>query len=113
MDVCKVHVLKCATPPWELTPGTYIHHEKHEIPIDTKLSVVMERFGCNNADPKKNKVYEVQEAGNGKWSSGMIHSGDQKEKMGKAIKEFGWNTTRTGKPGEPPVVWVWFTKGGD
>lgn len=41
----------------------------------------------------------------------MTFKGDNKDRMKAPIGSFGWNGKRTGSPGEPPVVWVWATKG--
>ena len=70
----------------------------------------MQQLGATNEDAKKNKLHELQEAGNGRWSKGITIAGDDKDKVKKGITEFGWDKTRTGNPGERPVVWLWVTK---
>ncbi len=70
----------------------------------------MQNLGCTNADAKKNVLYEVAEQGNGKWVKGLTIRGDDKDRVKKAIREFGWDGTRTGNPGERPVVWLYVTK---
>lgn len=37
--------------------------------------------------------------------------GDDKDRVKKAISEFGWDKTRTGNRGERPIVWLYVTKG--
>lgn len=39
-----------------------------------------------------------------------MNKGDDKDRVKKAISEFGWDKTRTGLPGERPVVWLYITK---
>ena len=70
----------------------------------------MQNLGCTNEDPKKNKMHEVQEAGQGKWVKGLSICGDDKDRVKKLIKNLGWDKTRTGNPGERPIVWLYCTK---
>ncbi|RFU27701.1 hypothetical protein B7463_g8645, partial [Scytalidium lignicola] len=110
---CKFHVFKTPIPPWQAPvckedPTT---HVKLLIPTNITVKELMQNLGCNNADPKKNKIYELAEIGGGRWSRGLTMCGDDKERMKKKITEFGWDKTRTGKSGEKPVVWLWLSKG--
>jgi hypothetical protein len=71
-ECCKIHLILGSTPPWEL-PANYsaLQHIKRMVPINTKMADVMKNFGCTGADPAKNILFEVQEAGNGRWVKGM------------------------------------------
>jgi hypothetical protein len=109
----RIHVFKTgATPPWQLTLFTYddSHHKKLLVPSSTTVKELMQNLGCNNDDPKKNKLYEVTEQGNGKWVKGISASGDDKDKMKKMIKDVQWGSNRTGNVGELPLVWLYMTK---
>jgi hypothetical protein len=72
---CKIHVFTTKTPPWQST--TMLHswnnstHVKLFVPVSTTLKELMQGLGCNNGDPKKNVLHEVQEGGNGKWLKGI------------------------------------------
>jgi hypothetical protein len=108
-----IHVFKTGpTPPWRQTlwSGDASNHVKLFVPCMTTVKQLMQNLGCTNGDPKKNKIHEVQEAGNGRWVKGITISGDEKDKVKKSIAEFGWDTSRTGQPGGRPVVWLWCTK---
>jgi len=35
---------------------------------------LMQKLSCTNPEPKKNKLYEIVELGNGKWSKGLVIS---------------------------------------
>lgn len=109
----KIHVFKTgSTPPWRqiLWPGDTRNHVKLVVPCATTVKELMQNLGCTNKDPKKNQVHEVQETGNGRWVKGLTISGDEKDKIKKKIADFGWDKSRTGAPGERPVVWLWCTK---
>ena len=82
------------------------------MPANTVVKDLMQNLGCTNDDPSKNILYEITEKGNGQWSPGLKISGNEKDKVKKPISQFGWNMSRTGHPGEPPVVWLWVTKEG-
>ena len=49
----------------------------------------MKRIGCDDADDKKNVVYEVVEKGNGKWAVGLRVNMDDKDKMKGNLGKFG------------------------
>ena len=109
----KIHVFKTGpTPPWRqvLWSGDASNYVKLLVPCTTTVKVLMQNLGCTNSDAKKNKLHEIQEAGNGRWVKGITITGDEKDKVKKSISDFGWDKTRTGAPGERPVVWLWCTK---
>ncbi len=72
----------------------------------------MQNLGCTNPVAGKNVLYEICEKGNGRWASGIRITGNDKDKVKKEIKDFGWDQLRTGHPGERGVVWLWVTKDG-
>lgn len=80
------------------------------VPVNTSVGELMKRLGCDNKDAKKNVVHEVVEKGNGLWNKGLTIKGDEKDKVKKAIKDYGWDKTRTGFPGQRQVVWLYLTK---
>lgn len=70
----------------------------------------MQNLGCTNPEAKLNKLYEVVEAGAGKWARGLSVKGDMKDMVKKEIRALGWDKTRSGGPGERPIVWLYCTK---
>ncbi|KAH8819793.1 hypothetical protein F5884DRAFT_744183 [Xylogone sp. PMI_703] len=112
-ETCKFHVFKTPKPPWQtrVFKDDASTHVKLAVPTNVTVKELMQNLGCNNPDPKKNKIHEVAEIGGGRWSKGLTMCGDDKERMKKKITEFGWDKTRTGRPGERPVVWLWLSKG--
>lgn len=73
----------------------------------------MKQIGCDNADDKKNVIYEVVEKGSGLWAVGMRVNMDDKDKMKQNLGKFGWNAARNGNlaAGGRPIVWLWREKG--
>lgn len=108
---CRFHVFKTPRPPWQhpVSKADPATHAKLLIPTNITVKELMQNLGCDNPDAKKNKLYELAEVGDGRWSKGLTMCGADKERM-KKITDFGWDATRTGKPGEKPVVWLWLTK---
>ncbi|KAH7159637.1 hypothetical protein B0J13DRAFT_519093 [Dactylonectria estremocensis] len=107
----KVHVFKSNTSPWNLAPNAPIKFIAVHIPSNTKLGDLLKGYGCTNPIAKMNQCYELWSAGNGKWYSGINFAGDNKEMLKKTMEDVGWNDKRTGKPGEAPIVCLWFKKG--
>jgi hypothetical protein len=106
----KVHVIKSREPPWRLAPGTQLTFGGYHVPVNATLGELMSGFGATNANAKKNRITEVVEGGNGRWYKGVTFSGDNSANMKMGLKEIGWDASRTGRPGEKPVVWIWVTK---
>ncbi|KAI0179627.1 hypothetical protein GGR52DRAFT_527767 [Hypoxylon sp. FL1284] len=106
----KLHVIKSSVAPWRLSEGMSMHFGAFVVPVGTTLEELLAGFGATNSQPKKNKVTEVIQGGNGKWYRGVTFSGDKSADMKKTIGELGWDSTRTGRPQEKPVVWLWVTK---
>lgn len=69
----------------------------------------MEGFGANNPDKRLNTVTEVAQGGNGRWIKGLSFSGADKEDVRMTIGQVGWDQSRTGKKGEKPVVYLYFS----
>jgi hypothetical protein len=111
---CKIHVFKTKEKPWQTTvfKEDSSKHVKLFVPTGTTVKELMQNLGCTNEDAKKHILYEVVEAGNGQWKVGAKFIGDDKDKVKKAISEYGWRGDRTGHPGEKPIVWLWVTKDG-
>ena len=109
---CRFHVFTVKSPPWQISVNKNdpTSHLKLMVPTNITVKELMQQLGCNNEDPKKNVLHEITEQGNGRWCKGLTMTGDDKERMKKNIVEFGWDMTRTGNPGERPVVWLWLTK---
>ncbi|KAI1407999.1 hypothetical protein F5Y13DRAFT_116063 [Hypoxylon sp. FL1857] len=105
----KLHVIKSSTAPWRLPEGMSMHFGAYHVPVSTTLTELMTGFGAMNPLPKKNKVTEVLQGGSGKWYKSITYAGDE-DAASKTLKELGWDSTRTGRPGEKPVVWLWITK---
>jgi len=105
---CKIHVLKCATPPWQLEGTEQVPFNAHMVPTCVTIKTLMQQFGCDNAEPVKNVMHEVVQGGNGKWYRGVTVTGDQVDKCAKRVGEMGWGVQRNGKEAE--VVWLYFTK---
>lgn len=106
----KVHVIKSRDPPWRLPPGMNLQFAAYHVPVQTTLGDLMKGFGATNSSAKKNKITEVVEGGNSRWYKGVTFSGDSKDDMKKTLKDLGWDSSRTGRQGEKPVVWLWVTK---
>lgn len=107
----KIHVLKTgATPPWQLPPHFAQPFHAAHVPVSTTLAELLQGFGATNPVAKKNKCYEVVQGGNGKWYKGLCFNGDEKDAMKMTLKDLGWDRTRSGKPGEKPVVYLYITK---
>src|SRR6185369_10016345 len=106
----KVHVIKSPIPPWQCEPNTKLPFNAVHVPCNVSLGDLLKGFGCKNDTPKKNVVHEVVSGGGGRWYKGMSFHGDMKGMMEKTIKDVGWDETRTGQPGEKPVVCLYFTK---
>ncbi|OAQ67870.1 hypothetical protein VFPPC_04202 [Pochonia chlamydosporia 170] len=106
----KAHVFRSNTPPWQLPATAQLPFKAVHIPCNTTLEELLKGFGCTNPVPKKNKVFEIQSAGGGKWYKGLEVNGGNKDLIKKTIKDIGWDATRTGNPREKPVVCLWFCK---
>ncbi|KAI0475711.1 hypothetical protein GGR56DRAFT_666580 [Xylariaceae sp. FL0804] len=105
----KIHVLKSSTPPWH-NEAKSSYYSAFMVPTDTTIETLMARFGAFNSKKKLNKVTEVVEGGGGFWHRGIVISGDQKDKIKKTLRDFGWDASRTGRRSEKPAVWLWITK---
>ncbi|KHO00590.1 uncharacterized protein MAM_01368 [Metarhizium album ARSEF 1941] len=106
----KAHVFRSNIPPWQLPATAQLPFKAVHIPCNTTVEELLKGFGCTNPVPKKNKVFEMQSAGGGKWYKGLEVNGANKDLIKKTIKELGWDATRTGNPREKPVVRLWFCK---
>ncbi|OHF02073.1 hypothetical protein CORC01_02652 [Colletotrichum orchidophilum] len=106
----KIHVFRTTTPPWQLPTNARIQFSAFHVPVNTTLAELLKGFGATNANPKKNKCFEIVQAGNGRWYKGLCFSGDDKEMMKKSLAEVGWDAGRNGVAGGKPVVCVWLVK---
>ncbi|TQN67693.1 hypothetical protein CSHISOI_07752, partial [Colletotrichum shisoi] len=100
----KIHVFRTSTPPWQLPANARVPFAAFHVPVNTTLTEVLKGFGALNPNPKKNKCFEIVQAGNGKWYKGLCFAGDDKDMMKKSIADIGWDAGRTGLPGQKPVV---------
>ncbi|KAH8668950.1 hypothetical protein BX600DRAFT_496943 [Xylariales sp. PMI_506] len=106
----KIHVLKSRDPPWRLPAGSSLRYAAYHVPVRTTLGDLMKGFGATHPSAKRNRITEVVEGGSGRWYKGVTFAGNERDDMARTIKEIGWDMTRTGRPGEKPVVWLWVTK---
>ncbi|KAH6653337.1 hypothetical protein BKA67DRAFT_593294 [Truncatella angustata] len=106
----KIHVIKSRDPPWRLPAGMSMNFEAYHVPVIVTLECLMNGFGATNPVAKKNKITEVCEGGNNRWYKGMTWSADDEDEMKKTLKELGWDNSRSGRPHEKPVIWIWVTK---
>lgn len=108
----KIHVFRTGdTPPWNLPPSFASPFHAVHVPVSTTLGDLLRGFGATNPEARKNKVFEVHQGGSGKWYKGQCYAGDDEKSMDMAIKEVGWDQTRTGLPGGKPVVYLYVTNG--
>ncbi|KAI4863309.1 hypothetical protein F4820DRAFT_427591 [Hypoxylon rubiginosum] len=106
----KLHVIKSPIAPWRLGEGMSMNFGAYHVPLHITLAELLVGFGARNPLPKKNRVTEIIQGGNGKWYRGVTFSGESMDDMKKTLDDLGWDDTRTGRPGEKPVVWLWITK---
>ncbi|KAK1980881.1 hypothetical protein LZ30DRAFT_782424 [Colletotrichum cereale] len=106
----KIHVFRTAQPPWQLPANARVPFAAFHVPVGTTLAELLRGFGASNPNPKKNKCFEIVQAGNGRWYKGLCFAGDDKDMMKKCVAEVGWDAGRTGLPGQKPVVCVWLVK---
>lgn len=108
----KIHVLRTGdTPPWSLPPSYSASFAAVHVPVNTTIGDLLKGFGATNPDPRKNRVIELHQGGDGKWYKGMAFKGDNEKDMAKEVRSVGWDKTRNGLPGGKPVVYVYVTKG--
>jgi hypothetical protein len=108
---CKMIVLKTgSTPPWQLPPNFSVGFSAMHVPCNTTLGELLKGFGATNSVPKRNRVTEVVQGGNGRWYRGMGFSGDDEADCRRPIREFGWDRTRTGLAGQKPVVYLYIQR---
>lgn len=100
-----------ATPPWQLPLNFQAPFHAVHVPVNTTIGELLAGFGATNPNPKKNKIVELHQGGSGKWYKGMAFHGDKEKDMDKTLKSVGWDATRTGLPGQKPVVYLYVTKG--
>jgi hypothetical protein len=106
----KIHVIKSREPPWRPNSGWNFQFMAYHVPVQTTLSDLMKGFGANNPSPKNNRITQVIQGGNGRFYKDVTFCAKDKADMKLTLKEVGWDTSRTGRPGEKPVVWLWVTK---
>lgn len=109
---CKMHVFKTgSTAPWQLPPNFSVNFAPIHVPVGTTIGDLLKGFGATNPVGKKNKITEVVQGGGGRWYKGMSFNGDNEKALDKAIKDVGWDATRTGFVGQKPVVYVYVERG--
>lgn len=100
-----------ATPPWQLPPNFSTPFHAVHVPVSTTIGDLLKGFGATNPNAQKNKIVELHQGGNGRWYKGMSFRGDKDKAMEKTLKSVGWDASRTGLPGQKPVVYLYVTKG--
>lgn len=108
----KLHVFKTTTPPWQLPAQASIPFHACHVPVTVTCAEILRGFGATSDKAKNNKCYEITQGGNGKWYKGLCFSGADKDIMKMQIQDIGWDHTRTGQPGEKPIVCLWLSKDG-
>ena len=108
-EYTKLHILKTDTAPWNIPPGMELHFGAFQVPCNVTLADILKGFGATNPKPKKNRITEVISGHGGKWYKGLTIAGDEKDMMDKTLKDMGWDSSRTGRPYEKPVVYLWIT----
>ncbi|GKT90071.1 hypothetical protein Ct61P_07921 [Colletotrichum tofieldiae] len=71
----KIHVFRTTQPPWQLPANARVPFAAFHVPVNTTLAEVLKGFGASNPNPKKNKCFEIVQAGNGKWYKGCASPG--------------------------------------
>ena len=106
----KFHIVKSNIAPWTMPAGMELKFGAYHVPCNLTLADVLQGFGARNPERKKNKLTEMMVGHSGKWYKGITIAGDNEKMMDLTLKEMGWDSTRTGRPGEKPVVNLWITK---
>ncbi|KAK6223914.1 hypothetical protein LQW54_000058 [Pestalotiopsis sp. IQ-011] len=106
----KIHVLHSSVPPWRLAHGMNTPFTAYHVPVTTTIGEMMKGWGASNPNRKKNRITEVTPGGEGRFYKGSTFSGDEKDDLKMTAKDLGWDLTRSGRPGEKAVVWLWVTK---
>lgn len=109
---CKMLVFRTGdTAPWNLPAHFAVDFHAIHVPVNTTIGDLLMGLGATNPNPRKNKVFEIHQGGNGRWYRGLCYSGDDEKEIEMQIKEVGWDKTRTGKPGGKPVVYLYIVNG--
>lgn len=106
----KVVVLKCATPPWTLVPGTYgsIPFHACKVPASVTMAELLAGFGADNPDRARNQLWEVYPQGGGRWGWREHLCGDDDVMMARTVRDMGWVEKRDGAV---QTVYLWISKG--
>ncbi|KAM7194011.1 hypothetical protein V8F33_007517 [Rhypophila sp. PSN 637] len=107
----KIIVMQCNTPPWRLPANATFPTIACHISTKTTIAELMAGFGAINPEKHKNSVTEVIQKGNGGWVKGLSFSGAEKKELKQTVGEVGWDKTRSGLPGQKPVIYLYFTRG--
>ncbi|KAK4217503.1 hypothetical protein QBC37DRAFT_369928 [Rhypophila decipiens] len=107
----KIVVIQTITPPWRLPANATFPMIACHISTKTTIAELMAGFGAIHPEKHKNTVSEVIQKGNGGWIKGLSFSGAEKKALKQTMGEVGWGKTRSGLPGEKPVVYLYFTRG--
>lgn len=102
----KLNILLCKTAPWNMPYRAKIPFHLVQVPTNTTIAELLKGLGATGPDKKKNKVFEIQEGGNGKWYKGQSFSEDDDDAV-KTLEQVGWNHKRGSS--QPPV-WLWIVK---
>ena len=108
----RIFILRSKYPPWQVNDNSQINVTANFVPGNVTIGELMRGFGCDNPEPKNNRVTEIVPGGSGNWYKGLSISGASKELLKKSIREVGWDGARGDLPGgeESPGVYLWFCK---
>ncbi|KAM7213264.1 hypothetical protein V8F06_011330 [Rhypophila decipiens] len=107
----KIIVIQTQTPPWRLPANATFPMIACHISTKTTIAELMAGFGAIHPEKNKNSVSEVIQKGNGGWIKALSLNGAEKKELKQTMGEVGWDKTRTGLPGQKPVIYLYFTRG--
>ncbi|KAK0648679.1 hypothetical protein B0T16DRAFT_408605 [Cercophora newfieldiana] len=97
-EIVKIRILICTREPWTINDKEPIQFEALDVPASMTIKDFLAEL---RLPPERSIIYEVSEAGNGKWNKGLVVDGCVPEALKQTLKQVGWDASRSGKVGIP------------